>query len=209
MCHYIHLNPVRAGLVEASCLEQYADSSFAGLWYPRRRRGYEHPELALECAGGLLDTPAIRRKYRDYLGWLSETDEEAKRLGFEDMTKGWAKGTAEFKRSILEDLKDEQVRKVVELEASEIREPAWARTLSSGLIILGRRETEMEASRKGADWKVALSRLLRERHLTPYRWIATNLKMGAPSYVQSLVCLNRKKKDSKLWELLQKQGKLD
>jgi len=116
VCHYIHLNPVRAGLVEASCLEQYADSSFAGLWYPRRRRSFESPELALECAGGLLDTPAGRRKYRDYLGWLSETDEEAKRLGFEDMTKSWAKGTAEFKRSIIKDLKDEQVRKVVELD---------------------------------------------------------------------------------------------
>ena len=29
--HYIDLNPVRAGLVEASCLEQYVDSSFARL----------------------------------------------------------------------------------------------------------------------------------------------------------------------------------
>ena len=41
--------------------------------------------------------PAGRRKYRDYLGWISETDEEARRLGFEGMTKGWAKGTADFK----------------------------------------------------------------------------------------------------------------
>jgi hypothetical protein len=71
---------------------------------------------------------------------------------------------------------------------------------------IGRRETEMEASRKGADWKVALARHLRERHLTPYRWIATNLKMGAPSYVQSLICLHRKNKDSKLWKQLLKQG---
>jgi len=39
-----------------------------------------------------------------------------------------------------------------------------------------------------------------------YRWIATNLKMGAPSYVQSLVCLHRKNKDSKLWKQLLKQG---
>jgi len=209
VCHYIHLNPVRAGLVEASCLEQYADSSFASFWYPRRRRGYESPKIALEFAGGLSDTPAGRRKYREYLGWLSENDEESKRLGFENMTKGWAKGTVDFKRSVLENLKDEQMRKVVESEASEMREPAWMRTLSAGLIVLGRDETELETSRKGADWKVALARLLRERHLTPYRWIATNLKMGAPSYVQSLVCVDRKKKDSKCWKELQKQGKLD
>jgi hypothetical protein len=106
----------------------------------------------------------------------------------------------------MEDLNDEQMRKVVESEASEMREPAWARTLLAGLTVLGRREIEMETSRKGADWKVALARYLRERHLTPYRWIATNLKMGAPSYVQSLVRLHRKNKDSKLWKQLLKQG---
>ena len=39
VCHYIHLNPVRAGLVEASSLEQYKDSSFSHLWYPSRRSG--------------------------------------------------------------------------------------------------------------------------------------------------------------------------
>lgn len=136
VCHYIHFNPVRAGLAEASCLEQYVDSSFARLWHPRRRLSYESPELALEFAGGLSDTPAGRRKYRDYLGWLSESDEEAKRLGFEDMTKGWAKGTIDFKRSVMESLKDEQMRKVVESEASEMREPAWARTLSAGRTFL-------------------------------------------------------------------------
>ena len=167
---------------------------------------FESPELALDYAGVLSDTPAGRRKYRDYLGWISETNEEARRLGFEEMTKGWAKGTADFKRSIMEGFNDEQMRKVVESEASEMREPAWARTLLAGLTVLGRREIEMETSRKGADWKVALARYLRERHLTPYRWIATNLKMGAPSYVQSLVCLHRKNKDSKLWKQLLKQG---
>ena len=61
----------------------------------------------------------------------------------------------------MEDLNDEQMRKVVESEASEMREPAWARTLLAGLTVLGRREIEMETSRKGADWKVALARYLR------------------------------------------------
>ncbi|MFP4204457.1 MAG: hypothetical protein ACLFS4_09025, partial [Opitutales bacterium] len=38
---------------------------------------------------------------------------------------------------------------------------------------------------------------LRERHLTPYRWIAPNLRMGATSYVQCLVSRRRQQKDSK------------
>jgi len=50
---------------------------------------------------------------------------------------------------------------------------------------------------------VDLARFLRERHLTPYRWIAPNLRMGAPSYVQSLVSRRRKQKDSQEWKILQ------
>ena len=56
VCHYIHLNPVRAGLVEAEALEQYRDSSFANLWYPSRRSAFESSEVALEFAGGLVDS---------------------------------------------------------------------------------------------------------------------------------------------------------
>ena len=207
--HYIHLNPVRAGLVEAGKLEHYAESSFAHLWYPRRRWGFEFPELALELAGGLSDTPYGRRKYRDYLGWLSETEEEKERLGFDRMTHGWLKGTNEFKSSVLEKLKEEKSERVVESEASEMREPVWSKTLGKALVILGRNESELSECRKGEGWKVDVARYLREQHLTPYRWIAKNLHMGAPSYVQSLVSRHRREKASNEWKKLEKHGKLD
>ena len=136
VCHYIHLNPVRAGLVAASALQSHQDSSFARLWYPRRRRSFEFPKVSLEHAGGLSDSPAGRRKYREYLAWLSETDAERKRLGFENMTQGWAKGTKEFRKAVLDDLMDEQVFRVVEGEASEMREPRWERGLREALGVL-------------------------------------------------------------------------
>jgi len=44
VCHYIHLNPVRAGLTDVEQLESYVASSFTRLWYPRRRWRFEHPE---------------------------------------------------------------------------------------------------------------------------------------------------------------------
>jgi REP element-mobilizing transposase RayT len=209
VCHYIHLNPVRAGLVDASALQTYTESSFAQLWYPSRRRVFESPEVALEFAGGLTDSPSGRRKYRDYLGWLTETDVEAKRLGFEKMSHGWVKGSKDFKRSVLEDLKDGQMLRVVESEASEMREPLWERALARGLLALDRDAAALSADLKGAGWKVDLARHLRENHLTPYRWIASNLHMGAPSYVQSLVSRQRKQQASKEWVILQKHGKLD
>ena len=212
VCHYIHLNPVRAGLVDVFALESYLDSSFAGLWYPRRRRTFEFPEASLESAGGLSDTPAGRRKYREYLSWLSESDAEKKRLGFENMTRGWAKGTKDFRKAVLEDLKDEQIGRVVEAEASEMREPRWERGLTEALGVLSRDSEALASSRKGEGWKVDLARYLREVYLTPYRWIAENLSMGSPSYVQSLVSRHRCDKASKEWIKLEKlkiYGKLD
>ncbi len=181
VCHYIHLNPVRAGLVNASVLQSYQGSSFAKLWHPRRRRSFEFPEVALEHAGGLSDSSRGRHKYREYLAWLSETDAEKNRLGFENMTHGWAKGTKEFRKAVLDDLTDEQVSRVVEAEASEIREPRWERGLREALSVLGRDPETLKTSRKGEIWKVNLSSYLREVYLAPYRWIAEHLWMGTLS----------------------------
>ncbi len=209
VCHYINLNPVRAGLLDARELEKFEASSFVRLWYPRRRRSYEFPEVAMELAGGLADTSYGRRKYRDYLTWLSETDTEKQRLGFEKMTRGWAKGTAEFKKSVLKELDDDQIERVVEGEASEMREPRWERALSDALTCLGRSEFELSACRKGEGWKVDVARHLREKYLSPYRWIAENLHMGVPSYVQSLVSRRRYGSVSEEWMKLKKHEKLD
>ena len=136
VCHYIHLNPVRAGLVEASSLKQYEDSSFSHLWYPSRRSAFESPELALEFAGGLSDSRVGRRKYREYLDWLAQSEGERKRMGFERMSRGWVKGTKDFKRAVLDDLNDEQIQRVVEAEASQMREPRWERTLREALRVI-------------------------------------------------------------------------
>ncbi|CAA7076337.1 transposase [Lentimonas sp. CC4] len=209
VCHYIHLNPVRAGLVEAAELEQYKNSSFAQLWYPSRRSAFESPEVALEFAGGLVDSRAGRKKYREYLDWLSQSEGDQKQMGFEKMSRGWVKGTKDFKRAILDDLKDEQIQRVVEAEASEMREPRWERTLCEGLDTINYEAEDLLSGRKGQGWKVDLARYLREVHLAPYRWIAENLHMGAPSYVQSLVSRRRKQDPSKEWILLQKHEKLD
>ena len=166
VCHYIHLNPVRAGLIGVSALEGYQDSSFSRLWYPRRRRAFECPEVSLEYAGGLSDTPAGRRKYREYLGWLSESDEEKKRLGFENMTRGWAKGTKDFRKSVLEDLKDEQVGRVVEAEASEMREPRWERGLKEALSVLGRDSGHLQSVGRGSPGRW-ISRVTSEKYIWP------------------------------------------
>ncbi len=209
VCHYIHLNPVRAGLVEASALQSYEPSSFAHLWRPRKRKGYEVFETALEAVGGLVDSPAGRRRYRDYLEWLSADEGERKKLGFEKMSRGWAKGSRAFKKGLLESLDDEDDRRIVEAEASELREPLWEQALGEELKVLGFARKDLKAGLKGEGWKVALARHLREAHQAPHRWIASNLQMGSPSYVQSLVSRHRTGKGCTYWRKLKKHEKLD
>lgn len=191
VCHYIHLNPARAGIVPASGLEGYADSSLWQLWRPRRRWGFQEFGVFLEAAGGLADKPAGRRSYRDYLVWLSADPGEQKDLGFEKMSRGWAKGSKEFRASVL---KQHQLAEkgVVEREAGEVREALWERTACAGLVVLGKDEKAILAERKGVEWKVALARLLRAKHLASNSWIAARLKMGRPGTVSQYV--NRHKR---------------
>lgn len=191
VCHYIHLNPVRAGIVEAGRLEDYVDSSFAHLWMPRKRKIFEVVETALIAAGGLKDTPAGRRSYRDYLEWLSGEEQERKKLGFEQMSRGWLKGSKDFRKAVLGDLRDEVSRKVVEAEAGEMREPHWERELQKGLEMLGKTEAELFSARKGSLWKVALARYLRETTLVPNAWLATHLHMGTAKSVSSRISYHR------------------
>ena len=134
--HYIHLNPVRAGIAEAVKLETFVDSSFYQLWKPRKRWNYAVFDSYLDAAGILKECPKGRRLYRDYLGWLSEEDAERKRLGFERMTRGWAKGSKDFKKNVLDDFNDENLRKVVESDASEMREPRWERGVGEALRLM-------------------------------------------------------------------------
>ncbi len=189
--HYIHLNPVRAGLVTAVELQQYTESSFHPLWYPSKRWPFLMVDMALKEAGGLPDTPKGRRHYREYLAWLSEDDAERKHLEFETMCRGWVKGGKEFRKAVLDDLKEDVYLKVVEAEAEELREPLWERRLKEGLEVLGKSEAELMSARKGCDWKVALARHLRERSLTPNRWLAARLNMGTPKSVSSRVSFHR------------------
>ena len=112
-------------------------------------------------------------------------------MGFDRMCRGWGQGIKDFRKAILEDLKDEVSLKVVEAEAEELREPLWERRLNCGLEALGKSEAELLSARKGIDWKVALARYLRESCLAPNRWLAERLHMGTAKSVSSRVSFHR------------------
>jgi len=73
LCHYIHLNPVRARLRPVEQLPDWPWSSVHWLMAPRLRPAWYDPTTALDHAGGLKDTAAGRRKYLEYIACWPRT----------------------------------------------------------------------------------------------------------------------------------------
>ena len=108
LLHYVHLNPVRAGMVRVEDLKHYRWSSYWYLQHKAKRPAFMDCTGALEAAGGLTDTPKGRAQYLKYLSWLAEDDVAKKEMAFEKMCRGWALGTKDFKKALLKELEDAQ-----------------------------------------------------------------------------------------------------
>ncbi len=90
-------------------------------------------------------------------------------------------------------------------------EPRWERGLKQGLECLGRTESDLKTVRKGALWKVAVARHLRERYLIPNPWLSERLNMGTANSLSRLVS-RHKSSDAdtdKSWKLLENQKYVD
>jgi len=203
LCHYIHLNPVRARLCSVEQLPQWRWSSASWLFEPKKRPAWSRAEDALEWAGGLRDTPAGRRKYRDYLQWLSEDDSQQKALRFESMSRGWVIGTKGFRKELIkENRKMAALRELGDDEAAEAREAAWQETLQELLGKLGRNRRDLRRDGKFAEWKVAVAAAMKQRSTVTNRWLSENLAMGSLHEVSRQVAAWTRQPDRKLLQQL-------
>ncbi len=179
VCHYIHLNPVRAQLCNVTQLETYAWTSLPWILQPRLRPGWFDPSPALRQAGSLLDSPAGRRQYADYLGWLSENEPEQKKQRFDRMSRGWALGSADFARSLIEE--NHAVRPGIKRLIEDMRagyEAHWHAELASLLQRERRSLTDLARSGKSVEWKVAIAAALKTRTTVTNSWLSENLHLG-------------------------------
>ncbi|MGH8161053.1 MAG: transposase [Gammaproteobacteria bacterium] len=102
VAHYIHLNPVRAGVVPAERLLDYRWSSLV------RFVGRQRPKVLaagtlLRESGGLADTPGGWKRYVQYLGVLGEEDAKRREEKFGWLSRGWIIGTEEFQDRLRRD----------------------------------------------------------------------------------------------------------
>src|SRR5690625_3231839 len=109
LVNYIHLNPVRAGLASVANLESYRWGSFGKFVRKKNRPVFLRCEDWLAELGGLRDTAAGWRKYREYLDSVTELDPKRKEELFGQMCRGWVLRTREYRKALHADFKKMQV----------------------------------------------------------------------------------------------------
>jgi len=193
VCHYIHLNPVRAGICSVA---QMPDHRYCSYWYLSRAK--QRPEClrletALHEAGDLADTKAGWRSYADYLAWQANAGPAGRNRAYVTMSKGWALGGGDFKRTLIKDHALAASARAWEAAgAQEIKAYQWSRTLALCLRHLAKARIAPATELKSAPWKVATAAFMKQKTQCSNRWLCEQLAMGTPVAVSQLVGLARR-----------------
>lgn len=180
---YIHLNPVRAGIVTADQLGGFR-------WSSLRRFAREGRPGVFVCADwlarqGLVDSPAGISAYRMYLTDLARDEAEQKRLGLEKLSKGWAIGSEGWRRAIAKDHAQRAINPGMEAEELKgLKQAHWSQVLEAELQRRRKSRTDATGDIGGALWKIEVATRLRQAG-APYAWITGELNMGKASSVRA------------------------
>ena len=181
---YVHLNPVRAGLIAPEQpLESYPWSSYPlYLQEPSKRPAWLRVDRLLGEWGIPKDSPAGRQEF----GGRMETRRRAEGTGDYE-PKGWCLGSERFRQELLA-----QVGELATPQdgGEEIRQSALAkaqRIAQEELDALGWSLMELQGRRKGDPHKVRIAARLRRETTMTLEWIADRLSMGAATHVASLL----------------------
>jgi REP element-mobilizing transposase RayT len=186
---YVHLNPVRAGIVPIDQIGAFRWSSLGRL----RRKDRPQWLVAKRWLAqlGLADEPQGWSAYVAHLQARSvDTDEKRDHA---ELCRGWAIGTAGWRAAVAKDHRHLALH--VGIAAQELRElkhARWEDVLAKVLREAGRDKESLATALKGADWKCELAERLRREAGASNIWIAKTLHMGSPASVRSWLCRRRK-----------------
>lgn len=191
VCHYLHLNPVRAGVTDVATLSGYRFGSYWYLTRPRSRPAFLQLETALRESGMFPDTAPGWQAYADYLDWRVAKDAGDKPQA--RLSRGWALGSAEFKQALILDHQLAATSRAWEaVGAKEMREQRWSQALQAALQACQKTAADLVQDRKCAPWKIALAARLKHTTLARNAWLAQHLNMGRPEALSSHISKYRR-----------------
>ena len=184
---YIHLNPVRAGIVAPAKVGEFALSSLNVLRKNGKRQAWLAAREWLEARGGWQDTAKGMAAYEEYLAKLGNDDAAQKQAGLEKLSLGWAIGTDAWKQSMAKEYAQRSRIFGMGLEKDELAEMRNAHNenaLAKALKTAGKQEQDLQTKPRAQAWKIRMALELRTSGV-PVNWIAKRLHLGKASSVSS------------------------
>ena len=183
---YIHLNPVRAGLVELGNLRSYPRSSFPHWFAPERPAGLD--DSLWRAQGGYGPGEAELNRYWVDLASRREGDPKLAEELRRDLCRGWLIGGPGFLESLLggtvEVSELDRVARTMERDAVETEE-LWSTLLDRLLSARSRNRLELATARKSAPWKLEIAHDMKRTTGASNRWLAQSLNLGTPEAFSS------------------------
>jgi putative transposase len=191
VCDYVHLNPVRAGLLgPTQPLEHYRWSSYGEyLKVPGQRPGWLRVDRLLGEWRVPKDSLAGRRQFSRLME--QRRRQETPQTNWKAVERGWCLGDKQFKQELLAQMRERrgdnygpELREADTLHAErlvreELRRRGWG-------------EAELGRRRKGDPEKVEIAWRLRQESTMTLKWIAQRLRMGVWTHVSNCLVLKRK-----------------
>ena len=192
---YVHLNPVRAGLLQPEQKHKEFGWSSIGeyLREPKARSKWPRVDRVLGECGIPKDSPAGRREFER----RTEARRAANAEEFEQFKGGWSVGDDEFREEPLAQMDQKRGAEHFGNEVREREEVKAGRLVKQELRKLSWPEKELTVRRKGDPEKLRLAQLLRRNTTMTVSWIAKRLHMGVPSHLTHLLYWAGKKKPKK------------
>ena len=183
---YVHLNPARAALIEATQkLESYAWSSYPlYLQAPNRRPRWLRVDRVLGEHGVQSDDVRGRREF----GRRMESQrQEAPGSDWNRLREGWLVGAEDFLSRLTErftletgEYHNAQIRQENEMEKAQ-------RLISEKLSAIGWDRARLRKERKGHPMKIRIAREIRDQSTMTMKWIAAELSIGSWTYLNQLL----------------------
>ncbi len=192
-CNYVHLNPVRAKLVETADTPPLEDYPWSSSWYLSRALSQTPQWLAVgRVIEESLSQPDDRRSRRSYLAYLkAEAAGEDEEVGYSALRRGWFLGGAEYKSELKEDVcahLSHLDRGSFVGEPRRMHDEAEAkRLLSIAVGVVGMDLDEKDSLRKNDSKKEVIAWFLSKKTVVSQTWISSQLGMGVSTNVSDAI----------------------
>ena len=191
VCDYVHLNPVRAGLLTPDQpLSDYQWSSFPEyLKAPGKRPPWLRVDRLLGEMGIPQDTTAGRRQLE-----LRTEERRAQETGgdWKELRRGWCLGDATFREQLLQMMDGRMGEHHYGAQRQESAQDKAERLVQAALQQAQWTEQDLRLRPKSDGIKIDLAAQLRQETTMTLKWIAHRLHMGTWTYLNKRLYEHRK-----------------